>query len=93
MKIYHGKNKKQAKEITLKELVYNCLKIKGARIVCDRFSDDSASWIDVRIKDKKGVIDTVLSFDVETDNTIELIENWRSYYKIDEENMKRVDEL
>jgi len=90
MKLYIGKNKKSAKEITLKNAIYKTLKIKGAEIDQDRFSDDSSSWIYFRQKVETGVIDIEIHFDPETDNSIEEIGVWKYNYVIDEDNGKKI---
>jgi ribose 5-phosphate isomerase RpiB len=91
MKIYVGKNKKQAKEISLKELIAKCLKSEDCEVLdIDRFSDDSASWLSLRKDNKKYVIDLQFDFDVEDDNIIEGFEIWKSNYVLDEENMKKI---
>jgi len=91
MKIYIGKNKKKAKEVTLKQLI--CLSLeKGLKIKSDRFSDDSGSWIDIiqdRL-DRKGTIDVHLSFDPKDDNTIIDVDIWTAEYILDDENAKRI---
>lgn len=90
MKIYSGKNKKSAKEITAKELIFSLLKIKGAKIDRDRFSDDSSSWIYIRQELEKKVVDIELHFEPENDNMIESIGVWEFNYLVDEDNGRRI---
>lgn len=93
MKIYIGKNKKEAKQISLKDLL--ALKLSQDlkdKNVCrkGRFSDDSASWIDLRKTTEKGAIDIVIGFDPETENTFTDIDVYKSKWILDEENMKKL---
>lgn len=98
MKIYVGKNKLKAKEITLKQLILNCLKIEDedTEIKADRFSDDSGSWIDIQRKlhtVNKGIrADLHFAFNPETENEIVEFEIYISDKKqgYDEENMLKL---
>lgn len=95
MKIYVGKNKREAKEVSLKSLMlsrfHKAFKLmKSCHVDGDRFGDDSASWIDIRQPVKDGVVDITIGFDPETDNDIDNIRVWKSKYVLDEENMKEI---
>lgn len=90
MKIYFGNNKKESKQVTLKQLMIKLLKVEHTKINHGKFSDDSASWIEVRKIVDKNVVDIELLFDVTTDNTIIDVQVWNTKYVIDEENNKRL---
>jgi hypothetical protein len=96
MKIYIGKNKKNATEIDLKTLIglslNSFLENKNAKITMDRFGDNSASWIDIRqdSKDKKSVVDVYLGFDPKNDNNLIEINVWESKYIVDDEHAKKL---
>lgn len=98
MKIYVGKSRKKAKEITLKQLLIDSLHIedKDTEINSDRFADDSASWLDIERKlhtVNKGVrVDVHLGFNPENDNEIIEFELYSSnkLSGYDEENMKKL---
>jgi len=99
MNIYYGKNKVQAKKITLKNLLMKTFKIKDPKITINsnRFSDDSTSWLEIQketdnINKNGGRVDVVICFDTETDNSIVeynmyVSEKLTGY---DEENMKKL---
>tara|TARA_R110000796_G_scaffold114269_1_gene225948 strand:+ start:4540 stop:4839 length:300 start_codon:yes stop_codon:yes gene_type:complete len=89
LKLYFGINKTKAKLITLKQLMTHVLDI-DADIVEDRFSDDSASWLDIRQHTKEGAIDVHITFDPKNDNVIEGINVYQSKLILDEENMQRI---
>jgi hypothetical protein len=95
MKIYAGSNKLKAKQITLKELIYNSLQKDcnfkhKVEIESDRFNDGSSSWIDIRQLTDVNVIDIVITFDAKDDDQIETINIWESKYKIDDDSSKRL---
>jgi hypothetical protein len=95
MKIYVGNNKLKAKQITLKELIYNSLQKdtsfnNRAEINSDRFNDGSDSWIELKQFTDKKVVDIVIGFNTEDDNKIEDIKIWESKYKIDEDSSKTI---
>jgi len=92
MKIYAGKNKKEAKEITLKQLLLKAIELnkETSSVVADRFSDDSSSWINIRQFTELGAMDISLTFEPDTDFTIEEISVWFSEFVLDEENMSRL---
>lgn len=93
-KIYFGKNKRDAKRITLKELLLKkgIINLKVFELDHGRLLDNSDSYIEIRQGNTKkdGVIDVCLSFNVETDNSIEEIEIFESKFVIDEQNMKKL---
>jgi hypothetical protein len=95
MKIYVGNNKLKAKQITLKELIYNSLQKDSnfkhkVEIDSDRFSDDSASWIEIEQFTDVNVIGIGINFDAEDDNKLEDITVWESKYKVDEDSSKQI---
>lgn len=96
MKIYVGKNKKEAKEISLKSLLTEllCNDLDNVEIEADRFNDDSASWINInQINEKDRVsIDIVVGFDPEDDNQFEGIRVWTTPIKtiIDHDETKKL---
>lgn len=95
MKIYVGKNKKEAKLTSLKQLLFYVINqkykfMKDHSVEGDRLGDNSASWLGLRVPVKNGVIDINIGFDPEDDNAFEDIRVWKSKYKLDEENMKEI---
>jgi len=95
MKIYVGKNKKEAKEVTLKQLLLQSIEsryqfMKEHSVIGDRLNDDSASWVEIRLPIKGGVLDVSINFDPEDDNIFEDIRIWKSKYILDEGNMKEI---
>ena len=70
MKIYVGKNKKNAKETSLKDLIESCIKSDTINVTNNgSFEDNSASWLDVRkmsnkklrADDKKNLNDAMMT--------------------------------
>jgi hypothetical protein len=95
MKIYVGSNKLKAKQITLKELIYNSLQKDynfkhKVKLNSDRFSDGSASWIEIEQFTDVNVISMGINFDAEDDNKLENITVWESKYKVDEDSSKQI---
>jgi len=95
MKIYVGSNKIKAKQITLKELIYNSLQKDSnfsnkVEINSDKFSDNSASWIEIEQFTDVNVISIGINFDAEDDNKLEDITVWESKYKVDEDSSKQI---
>jgi len=97
MKIYVGTNKKNAKEMSLKDIICISMEMnlhlsKKVKVTPDRFNDDSSSWINIRTntRDGKSALDIVLEFDPENENKIVDIDVFKSDYILDEENMKRL---
>lgn len=101
-KIYVGKNKKQARLVTLKQLLIMAMEEMigdKCEIISDTFNDNSASWIEVQkevgCKDKpnKGHrLDLVFDINPKTNNTLEDIKVYVSekVVKYDDENMQRI---
>ena len=89
MKLYYGKNKKAAKQITLEELLAK--KLKNFKIKRDSFSDNSARWIDIIQQNEKSQITVVMLFtlDYEEIEEIEVFEA-KVVTIVDEENMKKL---
>lgn len=87
MKIYFGKNKKEAKEITLKRLMIKLLK---ADHKAGRFGDDSGSWLPLKKKHDKGEVEVELDFDITTDNIIVDFSVWNTPYKLDEDRSIKI---
>ena len=90
MKIYYGKNKKEAKEITFKDLMIAITRAIKIEKRPGRFGDDSASWFNIRKFNEKGAVDVQIDFDPETDNSIIGVEVWQTDYKLDEDNSKQI---
>jgi hypothetical protein len=95
MKIYVGSNKLKAKQITLKELIYNSLQkdcnfSNRVELNSDRFSDGSASWIEIRQFTNEKVVDIGINFDAEDDNKLEDIAVWEYKYKVDDDSSKTI---
>jgi hypothetical protein len=95
MKIYVGNNKLKAKQITLKQLIYNSLRKDSnfsnrVEINSDRFHDNSASWIEIEQFTDVNVISMGINFDAEDDNKLEDITVWESKYKVDEDSSKQI---
>lgn len=92
MKIYAGKNKKLATEISLKNLLISILEksILKLEVEGDRFSDGSADWLSLRKTNSKGCVDVVINFNIDDCNVIEGIDVWQTKFVLDEENMKQI---
>ncbi len=91
MKIYVGKNKKNAKEISLKNLIESCIKSDTISVTHNgSFEDNSASWLDVRKMSNKKAIDVTILFDTKNGNTIESMDFYESDVIVDEENMRKI---
>jgi hypothetical protein len=95
MKIYAGNNKLKAKQITLKQLIYNSLRKDSnfsnrVKLNSDRLSDGSASWIEIEQFTDVNVISMGINFDAEDDNKLEDIAVWESKYKVDEDSSKQI---
>jgi len=95
MKIYIGKNKRGAKEISLKELLRYAMEQqfnskRTHEIESGRFSDDSASWLQFRSYVNDGAIDINIGFNPDNENELEDFTIHKSLYKLDEENMKQI---
>ena len=106
MKIYYGKSKSKSKQITLKQLILKALEPHKTEEAlpsvtkdiftteADRFSDNSASWINVeqcnhKIKKR---ISIFIGFDPETDNTIDEIDVYEADIKVvvDDDSEKKL---
>lgn len=91
MKIYVGKNKKNSKEISLKNLIEACIKSNKIEVTNNgRFSDNSASWLDVRKLLGKKTIDVTILFDEKNDNVIKSMDFYECDIIVDEENMRKI---
>lgn len=89
MKIYTGKNKRKAKEITFEELLASELKKNGFEFNTDCFSDGSASWVDIVQRDEHKQINIDFVFNGTKIDSIDVFES-KIITIVDEENMKKL---
>lgn len=88
MKIYVGKNKKSAKQVTLKDLMLSAIKMKATEY---RLGDDSGSGISISQDVSDGVLDVEIHFDPENDTEIIEVDVWKTKFKLDYDNMEKLN--
>ncbi len=89
MKIYAGKNKKKSKEISFEELLAIKLREKGFDLNTGMFSDESASWVEIKQKTSDKQITISFVFDKEEIDKVNVYEA-KIMTIIDEENQKKI---
>lgn len=101
MKIYLGKNKREAKEVTLKYLMDLLMgadlesNVKNCEVTSHRASDNSSSTLEIRkpfksTYDEGGVYDIVFNFNPENENQIIDVDIYKLLWILNEDCMKRL---
>jgi hypothetical protein len=88
MKIYIGKNRKNAGRVSPLEAIQKILEDSGWELEAGSFDDHSASWLDLNKKDLKDMTSFTISiiFDGEGNN-LSNIEVWGTPLKIEEDDV------
>ena len=91
MKIYAGKNKSKAEEITIGEVLFKLLREAGIDAKIGRFKDGSGGWVEIRQRSTKGNSRITIHIGMTGDfKTLTDISVWEARMIFDEDNEKRL---